>query len=91
MDRRLSVSRRIALVLFGLLLSLGAQATLTAVDTPDTRSWETLPAHFSIARLRLSPGKHELRIQAGRATGIRPIKLAPKGFAVVSVTSLSGG
>jgi uncharacterized protein len=75
----------------GLLLSLGAQATLTAVDTPDTRSWETLPAHYSIARVRLRPGKHELRIQAGRATGVRPVTLEPKGWAAVSVTSLSGG
>jgi hypothetical protein len=75
----------------GLLLSLGAQATLTAVDTPDTRSWETLPAHFSLARVRLSPGKHELRIQAGRATAIRPVTLAPKGWAAVNLTSLSGG
>jgi hypothetical protein len=75
----------------GLLLSLGAQATLTAVDTPDTRSWATLPAHFSLARVRLAPGKHELRIQAGRATGVRPVKLAPKGWAAVSLTSLSGG
>jgi uncharacterized protein len=75
----------------GLLLSLGAQATLTAVDTPDTRSWETLPAHFSIARVRLSPQKHELRIQAGRASGVRPVKLAPKGWAVVNLTSLAGG
>jgi hypothetical protein len=75
----------------GLLLSLGAQATLTAVDTPDTRSWETLPAHFSIARVRLSPGKHDLRIQAGRASGVRPVTLSPKGWAAVNLTSLSGG
>lgn len=75
----------------GLLLSLGAQATLTAVDTPDTRSWETLPAHFSLARVRLSPGKHELRIHAGRASGVRPVTLSPKGWAAVSLTSLVGG
>jgi tetratricopeptide (TPR) repeat protein len=75
----------------GLLLSLGAQATLTAVDTPDTRSWETLPAHFSVARVRLSPEKHELRIQAGRASGVRSVKLRPKGWALVSLTSLAGG
>ena len=40
----------------GLVASLGAQATLTALDTPDTRSWETLPARIAVARVRLAGG-----------------------------------
>ena len=31
----------------GALLSLGTQATMTATDTPDTRSWSTLPARIA--------------------------------------------
>ena len=48
----------------GLLLSLGTQATLTALDTPDTRSWETLPARVAIARVRVPAGRHVVRIEA---------------------------
>jgi hypothetical protein len=40
----------------GLLASLGAQATLTALDTPDTRSWETLPARWRWGACGYRPG-----------------------------------
>src|SRR4029453_10226762 len=48
----------------GLVASLGAQATLTALDTPDTRSWETLPARIAVARVRLPAGRHHVVIDA---------------------------
>jgi hypothetical protein len=47
-----------------LLLSLGAQATLSALDTPDTRSWETLPARIAVARVRVPPGAHAVSLEA---------------------------
>lgn len=74
----------------GLLLSLGAQATLTAVDTPDTRSWETLPARIALGRLRVTPGAHRARVQAGRGAGVRPVNVPENGWAVVAYTSLAG-
>lgn len=46
----------------GLLGSLAAQGTLTALDTPDTRSWETLPARVAIARVRLPAGRHRVNL-----------------------------
>src|SRR3954451_8626094 len=48
--------------LVGFVASLGAQATLSALDTPDTRSWETLPARIAVARLRVPAGKHSIAI-----------------------------
>jgi uncharacterized protein len=50
--------------LIGTLLSLGTQVTLTVLDTPDTRSWETLPARVAFARVRVSAGKHAIQLSA---------------------------
>lgn len=74
--------------LVGALVSLGTQATLTAVDTPDTRSWETLPARVAIGRLRLQPGTHQLTISANGKQLSRAVALAPKGFAATTLTVL---
>jgi hypothetical protein len=74
--------------LVGALVSLGTQATLTAVDTPDTRSWETLPARVAIGRLRLRPGTHQLTISANGKQLSRAVALAPKGFAATTLTVL---
>jgi hypothetical protein len=72
----------------GLLASLGTQATLTALDTPDTRSWETLPARVAIARVRLPAGRHSLRLSARGYLRQWDVTLAPKGWAVVSLQAL---
>jgi hypothetical protein len=74
--------------LVGTLLSLGTQATLTALDVPDTRSWETLPARVAIARVRVPAGKHTVHLDA---RGIRrdiPVQLETGGWAVVSLMAL---
>jgi hypothetical protein len=74
--------------LVGALLSLGTQATLTATDVPDTRSWETLPARIDIARLSLPSGKHDVSISAGGMDRKTTIQLEPGGWGVVSATVL---
>lgn len=75
--------------IWGLLASLGTQATLSATDTPDTRSWAMLPARMAIGRQQLQPGTHSVRIGArGNYTTTR-IRLAPGGWAVLSLTVLS--
>lgn len=74
--------------LLGAVLSLGTQATLTATDVPDTRSWATLPARIAIARMQLPPGPHKLEIAAGRSVRKAEIDLEPGGWAVVNVTVL---
>jgi tetratricopeptide (TPR) repeat protein len=72
----------------GLVLSLGTQATLTALDTPDTRSWETLPARIAIARVRVPPGEHTLMMDSRGVMRRQTIKLDKGEWAVVSLMAL---
>jgi hypothetical protein len=70
------------------LASLGTQATLMALDTPDTRSWETLPARVAIGRVRLAPGRHTVIAAARGATRTQAIDVKSGGFAAVSLQTL---
>ena len=72
----------------GLLASLGTQATLTALDTPDTRSWETLPARIAVARVRLPPGRHHIVIDARGWARTQDIVVEKGGWQVVSLMAL---
>ena len=74
--------------LLGAVLSLGTQATLTATDIPDTRSWGTLPARIAIGRIPLPPGPHQVEISASAISRKLPVDLKPGGWAVVSLTAL---
>ncbi|MBV9946503.1 MAG: hypothetical protein JOZ69_06625 [Myxococcales bacterium] len=74
--------------LIGTLLSLGAQATLTALDRPDTRSWETLPARFAVARVRLPVGKHVVRLHARGVKRTAEVALESGGWSLVSLMAL---
>jgi hypothetical protein len=70
------------------LASLGAQATLTALDTPDTRSWETLPARVAIGRVRIAPGRHTVTAAARGVTRTQPVDITGGGWAAVSLQAL---
>ena len=72
----------------GALLSLGVQATLTATDTPDTRSWEALPSRLAVSRVRVKPGKHVVDVAARGLRKKQEVELEPGGFAVVAHTVL---
>lgn len=72
----------------GILASLAVQGTLTALDTPDTRSWETLPARVVVSRMRLPPGRHRVIVDSRGWKREQTIELSPRGFAVVSLMAL---
>lgn len=72
----------------GALLSLGTQATLTATDTPDTRSWATLPARIAFGRVRVPPGKHEIVLSAGGQRKRTVVDVPAGGWSVVMLTAL---
>jgi uncharacterized protein len=74
--------------LLGLLLSLGTQATLTAVDTPDTRSWSTLPARIAIGRLKVKAGTHVVEVNTSGERLRQKVSIKPGGWAVVVHTVL---
>ncbi len=72
----------------GVLASLATQATLTALDTPDTRSWETLPARIAVARLRLPPGRHKVVMDARGWQRTQEIQVDKQGWNVVTLMGL---
>jgi len=73
---------------FGLLASLGAQIAMTATDTPDTRSWSTLPARLAVARVRVPAGTHVIDVGVSGERKQQTIELKPGGWAVVNLTVL---
>ena len=72
----------------GALLSILAQAGLTAADTPDTRSWSTLPARIAVARVVLAPGTHSVELSVRGVKKKQTIQLQPGGWATVLLTEL---
>ena len=72
----------------GLIGSLAAQATLSALDTPDTRSWETLPARVAIARVRLPAGRHQVVLDARGWRRTQELLVEKGGWQVVSLMGL---
>lgn len=72
----------------GLLLGLATQATLTAADTPDTRSWATLPARMAFGRVQLPAGTRTVQLNARGAQTVKKVTIKPGGFAVVNLTVL---
>src|SRR5690606_13345365 len=61
----------------GLIANLATQATLTVMDTPDTRSWATLPARIGVVRARLPAGTHKVEVAAQGLKKTSTIELRP--------------
>lgn len=72
----------------GLLASIGAQATLTALDTPDTRSWETLPARVAVARVRVPAGRHHVSLDVRGYKRSQEIVVKKGDWQVISLMAL---
>lgn len=72
----------------GLIGSLAAQATLSALDTPDTRSWETLPARVAVARVRLPAGRHRVALDVRGWQRTQEILVEKGGWQVASLMAL---
>jgi tetratricopeptide (TPR) repeat protein len=73
----------------GMLVALVAQAALTAADTPDTRSWSTLPAQISLVRVRVPAGKHNVQAVVQGVRKSQQVNVPKAGWALVNVTELS--
>lgn len=74
------------------LLSLAVQGGLAAADTPDTRSWVTLPRALWIGRVRVPAGPVTVRLEArGSGPGAnveQPVDVPAGGFRAVALTVL---
>ena len=73
----------------GFLAGLAVQGALQAADTPDTRSWRTMPAYLYLARLAAPVGESSVRVTArgrgGQLSARRTVTLEPGRRAVVVV------
>lgn len=74
--------------IFGVLAGLATTATLTILDTPDTRSWTTLPSHVAIGRMRLPAGRHTVRVSVRGIARDIPIDAKPGGWQLVTMSAL---
>ena len=72
----------------GLLIGLAVEGALTAADTPDTRSWVTLPARVSVARARIAAGKHTIAVRYRGSVREAAVDLKPGGWAVLNFSDL---
>ncbi len=74
--------------LVGSLLSIGTQAGMAAADTPDTRSWSTLPARIVLVRLTLPAGDHELVFNYPGRGEKRSVTIKKDGYATTVFDAL---
>ncbi len=76
----------------GLLAGLAVQGALTAADTPDTRSWVTLPSAIHLARAMVPAGRHELQVEFSGPGGLLKLKktvdVPAGGFIVLPVSTM---
>src|SRR5262249_36955568 len=73
----------------GIVAGLGAEALLTGLDKPDTRSWTFLPGRVWVARVPVSAGSHEVVVQLeGSSPSERrvPVEVRDGGYAAVVIT-----
>jgi hypothetical protein len=72
----------------GFLAGLITQAAMAAADTPDTRSWETLPARVVIARATVAPGTYRVSMASRGVSRAHTIDVAAGATKVVSLFAL---
>lgn len=74
--------------LIGWLSGMALQASLAATDTPDTRSWTTLPDGVHLVRLQLEPGVHDLELEVAHHRDSRQIEVNPDRFHLVNFSRI---
>jgi uncharacterized protein len=72
----------------GALVTLATEASLTAADTPDTRSWSTLPGQIATVRLRVPAGPHKVEIQSRGSARTSTVSVKPGRWEAVTMTVL---
>jgi hypothetical protein len=61
---------------------------MTATDTPDTRSWSTLPARIAVGRVRVPAGQHVIDLAVSGQHTRKSMNLTKGGWAVLNLTVL---
>ena len=87
-----AVSKASGSAVGGLLAGLAVQGTMTAFDTPDTRSWTTLPSRVYVTRMEVPAGDHEVTVvfsgKGSPQVEKKTVSVPAGGFAVVSSCSM---
>jgi len=86
-----AVSKASGSAVGGLLAGLAVQGTMTAFDTPDTRSWTTLPSKVFVTRMILPEGEHEVTVVfngKGSEQVSKKVTISSGGYTVISVSSM---
>src|SRR4029077_7243744 len=73
----------------GMLAAIVTQGALVAADVPDTRSWATLPARIALTRMRVTPGRHTIKLTVQGVTREQSVDVPAGGWVVVNLTELS--
>ncbi len=76
----------------GLLAGLAVQGAMTVADTPDTRSWVTLPSLVYLSRMEVPPGEHQVVVtfegKGGRIQVTQTVSVKEGGFVVVPFSTM---
>jgi hypothetical protein len=67
----------------GALVGIATQAGLAAADTPDTRSWGTLPARLALVRQSLPAGTHTVQVNYPGGSEQRTVTVKESGYTTV--------
>lgn len=62
-----------AIGVLGWLAGVAVEGALAAADTPDTRSWTTLPNQIHITRVRADPGRHRVAVNVNGRSESRTV------------------
>lgn len=75
-----------------LLAGLAVEGALVAADTPDTRSWVTLPSHVVLSRAEVPPGRSRVVVDfegpIGRERREFDVDVPAGGFSVVVTSAM---
>ncbi len=72
----------------GTLAGLFSSTTLAIADTPDTRSWTTLPDEIHLIRLPLGEGPRTLNLSVGTGADERQVDINPDRFQLFNFSQL---
>ncbi len=72
----------------GFLAQAATQITMSAFDTPDTRSWSMLPSNIWISRRQVSPGSQTVEVNVSGKTRSKTVDVADRGTTIANFSAL---
>ncbi len=70
--------------LLGWLVGSAVSTTMAVADTPDTRSWTSLPADIHLVRTQLRPGTQSVRVQVNGQRDEREVDVQENRFQLLN-------